>query len=320
MVKFWTRVSIENFLYQFFPVVVCGLLLTGFVESTGWMIDFLINPFNQNQILKSFLIKDFVIGFFLYFVTAIDYALIVGRMSVVNKGLKQRFVMNVFTCVGCFVGVTGILFLWGFAKEITGFIVPLLIFAGSVMIKLAYEGHEYFVEAVDIPKILRKITWVILKELYRVTRIFTFWMPDLGSPKVKKMSVWGLIKWSFFLPFIIGVDDLVGYMGAMTIYNAYGLIMGIYVADIVIDILIFVSPKFTKKLVENAVLSLIAAWAFLYLGYKSYSEVGRLIVESWKVSEWKLIGGVLLMAGTIMIYDWIKLRRGGVKEEHVRGK
>jgi len=308
-----------KWIYQLMPVVVCAILLIVFVGSTHWFIDFLINPFNQGQILKNFYLKDFAVGFFLYFVTAIDYALIVGRMAGVNNGLKQRFVMNVFTCVGCFVGVTGVLFLWGYAKEVTGFIVPLLIFAGSVMIKLAYEGHEYFFEAKQIPKVIRVGTWWVLKELYRVTRLFTFWMPDLGSPKVKKMSVWELAKWSFFLPFIIGVDDLVGYMGAMTIYNAYSLIVGIYVADILIDILIFVSPGFTKKMVENAMLSLIAAFAFLYLAYKSFTEAGKLMNESWLIGNGELIVGVMIFVGLVGVYDWVKMRHSKSRE-HVRGR
>lgn len=308
-----------KWIYQLMPVVVCAVLLLVFVGSTHWFIDILINPFSQNQIFKNFYVKDFAVGFFLYFITAIDYALIVGRMSVVNNGFKKRFIMNVFTCAGCFVGVTGVLFLWGYAKEVTGFIVPLLIFAGSVMIKLAYEGHEYFFEANNIPRSIRVGVWWILKELYRVTRLFTFWMPDLGSPKVKKMPILELAKWSFFLPFIIGIDDLVGYMGAMTIYNAYSLIVGIYVADIVIDILIFVSPNLTKKLVENAILSLIAALAFLYLGYKSFTEAARLMSESWLIGNKELIVGVVIFVILVGVYDWWKMRYSKSRE-HVRGK
>jgi hypothetical protein len=310
----------NKLLYQFFPVLVCAILLFVFVQSTNYFVDHLINPFNLKQISRVIGIKDVLVGFFLYFVTAIDYALIVGRMSVTNQGFKARFVMNVFTCIGCFVGVTGILFLWGYAKEFAAFIVPLLIFAGSVMIKLAYEGHEYFLEAKSIPTVLRKGTFFILQHLYKITRVFTFWMPELGSPKVTKMSIGKLAQWSFFLPFIIGVDDLVGYMGAMTIYNAYGLIIGIYLADILIDILIFVSPKMTKKLVENAFLSLLAAWAFLYLGYKSYSEVWLVAEETWHVASWEVVAIVIALIVGVVVVDEIKIRKGGNISEHVRGR
>jgi len=63
----------------------------------------------------------------------------------------------------------------------------------------------------------------------------------------------------------------------MTIYNVFSLLAGIYLANIVIDILIFASPSFTKKLVKSAILSFLASIAFLYLMYKSYSEAFHLI-------------------------------------------
>lgn len=243
----------------------------------------IINPNSANDIEIKLYLKDISVGFFLYFVTAIDYALIIGRMQVSNPGSKPRFVMNVATCLGCFVGVSLVLFLWGFAKEMPLLIIPILIFAGSVMIKLGYEGIEYFEDVNYIPFVFRKFTVILLKALYYPSRIFTFWIPELGKPKVKAMSVMDLAKWSFFLPFIIGTDDLVGYMGAMTIYNVFGLLFGIYLADILIDILIFTSPKITKLLVESAILSLLAVYAFIYLAYKSYSESYHFLNESYDV-------------------------------------
>lgn len=263
---------------------------------------------------------DVAVGFFLYFVTAIDYALIVGRMQNANPGFKQRFVMNVFTCLGCFVGVSLVLFLWGFAKEITLLVIPLLIFAGSVMIKLGYEGHEYFINSKVIPTFLRNTTILVLKLLYYLTKIFTFWMPELSSPSVKKMSLKNLAKWSFLLPFIIGVDDLIGYMGAMTIYNAYGLLFGIYLADIVIDLLIFISPKFTKKMVENAVLSLLATYAFIYLAYKSFSESYLLLVDKVHLSNHTIVIMSVTFVLLVLGADFGKYLFGKNRLDHVRGR
>jgi putative Ca2+/H+ antiporter (TMEM165/GDT1 family) len=232
-------------------------------------------------------------------------------MQVVNTGSQARFIMNVNTCLGCFVGVTIVLFLWGFAKEVSWVIIPLLIFAGSVMVKLAFEGIEYFEEKEEIPVRIRQAVVKVLQFLHFFTTIFTFWIPELGSPKVKKMTAWQLAKWAFLLPFIIGLDDLVGYMGAMTIYNVFSLLFGIYLADIVIDILIFVSPSFTKKLVENATLSLLAAVAFLYLAYKSYSEATILLHEHYHLSPVQLVGVsvfILMLGGAFGYSRWKKHR------------
>ena len=150
------KVTELKFFDQLFPIAVCLTLFVIFMALTNLFIGSFINPFSSEKIELKLSLVDVAVGFFLYFVTAIDYALIVGRMQASNPGLMKRFAMNVFTCLGCFVGVSMVLFLWGFAKEITGLIIPLLIFAGSVMIKLAYEGHEYFNEAKSIP--LSRIT------------------------------------------------------------------------------------------------------------------------------------------------------------------
>ncbi len=266
---------------QLLPVVTCLLMFLGFMGLSLIFIDGLINPVSAEKVKILLRPFDVTVGFLLYFVTAIDYALIVGRMQVINTGSKPRFVMNVFTCLGCFFGVTLVLFLWGFAKEVPFLIIPILFFAGSVMVKLAYEGRDYFSSSHQIPGALRIVTGKILNGLYFFTRFLTGWIPKLGSPDLVRMSLTRLAKWSFFLPFIIGLDDLVGYMGAMTIYNVFSLLFGIYLADVVIDILIFVSPRTTKRIVESPYLSFLAAYAFMYLAYKSFSEALILISHEY---------------------------------------
>jgi hypothetical protein len=274
--KDW-RVRLVN---QLFPVVVCLSLLAFFIWASMWFITNWINPYSAEQISLRVQPVDAAVGFFLYFVTAVDYALIIGRMQNSNPGLQARFVMNVCTCVGCFVGVSLVLFVWGFAKEVDWLIIALMIFAGSVMVKLAHEGLEYFEDAKSIPWIFRSITAKLVTTLYTLTDSLTFWIPELASPNVKRVPIGQLAMWSFLLPFIIGLDDFVGYMGAMTIYNVFSLLVGIYMADILIDILIFISPATTKKVVQSAVLSLVATYAFLYLMYKSYSEAVMLMLHT----------------------------------------
>jgi len=269
---------------QLLPVVVCLTLYFLFLFVSWLFISFGINPVSVEKIRIELHPIDIGVGFFLYFVTAVDYALIIGRMQVSNPGSKSRFIMNVFTCLGCFAGVSIVLFLWGLAKEVAWLIIPILIFAGGVMIKLAFEGKEYYEKNTKVPKSLRRFLVFVLESLHAVSSLLTFWIPELGSPKVKKMTVGSLAIWAFMLPFIIGLDDLVGYMGAMTIYNVFSLLVGIYFADILIDLLIFVSPRFTKKLVENPYLSVLASFAFLYLAYKSIMEAVLLTHEAYNVS------------------------------------
>lgn len=275
-----------------------------FIISTIFFIKDGINPLSSNKIHIVFYPTDFFVGFLLYFVTAIDYALIIGRMQTANPGNKARLIMNVFTCLGCFVGVTLILFLWGFAKEVSLIILPLLIFAGAVMVKLAYEGRSYYQQSPKINNIVKNLTTATLNVLYYPTRVFSFWLPELGSPNVQKMTIAHLAKWSFLLPFIIGLDDFIGYMGAMTLYNTFSLIAGIYFADIVIDILIFFSPKFTSKMVESPYLSLFASYAFLYLAYKSFSEAYILVTDKLNIRSSKIVVGVAIFILVVLLFDY----------------
>ncbi|TSC87394.1 MAG: Uncharacterized protein G01um101416_485 [Microgenomates group bacterium Gr01-1014_16] len=307
-------------LNQLFPIVVCLVMLVAFMAISYLFINSFINPWSTEKIQLRLYLFDVAVGFFLYFVTAVDYALIIGRMQNVNSDSRSRFVMNVFTCLGCFVGVSLVLFLWGFAKEITLLIIPLLVFAAGVMVKLAYEGHEYFIHAKSIPQIIRKSVMFILNVLYYPAKFLTFWMPNLSTPSVGRLSLGKLSQWSFFLPFIIGVDDLVGYMGAMTIYNVFSLLFGIFLADVLIDILIFVSPATTKKIVQSPVLSLLAVFAFLYLGYKSLSESIILTSEHFQWASQYIVLGAVGVVLTVFLLDALKLTLSKARGEHIRGK
>lgn len=130
-------------LNQLLPISICAFFYIFFVLSSKYFIVNIINPNAVEKVLLEFHVKDVLVGFFLYFITAIDYALIVGRMQVSNPGSRARVIMNIATVIGCYVGVSLVLFLWGFSKEVFWLIIPILIFAGSVMVKLAYEGTEY---------------------------------------------------------------------------------------------------------------------------------------------------------------------------------
>lgn len=270
--SFFTSLTKSKPFKQFLPTFICFVMFFLFIGCSIFFIHDLINPFSAEPILFQFHLTDFLVGFFLYFVTAIDYALIVGRMQVNNPSISARVIMNIFTCLGCFFGVSLVLFLWGFAKEIDWLIIALLIFAGSVMVKLSFEGLDYFRNDEHIWTPLRLLVVNSVTFLHTFTQGLTFWIPELGRPSVARTSLRELAKWSFVLPFIIGLDDFVGYMGAMTIYNVFSLLFGIYLADVLIDIMIFASPKTTKKLVENPVFSFFASLAFIYLMYKSFSE------------------------------------------------
>src|SRR6185369_9106622 len=93
---------IKKLINQLFPAVVCLILFVIFVGSNYFFITNIINPLSSQKIVFELGLVDVVVGFFLYFVTAVDYALIIGRMSIQNSDSRSRLTMNIFTCVGCF--------------------------------------------------------------------------------------------------------------------------------------------------------------------------------------------------------------------------
>jgi len=290
-------------LNQLVPIGISSILFVLAVLSARFYITDLINPtLNEEVVLKPRLL-DILVGFFLYFVTAIDYALVVGRMLVTNQGSKARVIMNSFTVIGGYVGVTLVLFLWGFSKEIIVLVVRILIFAGSVMIKLASEGTDYFEHSQIIPQWVSSSTIFVVNILHYLTRVFTFWMPEISRPSIEPMKPGALMRWSFILPFVIGLDDMVGYLGAMTIYNVYGLLIGIFFADVFIDVIIFISPELTKKVVQSSILSLFATYAFLYLGFKSYHEVLLILQEKMYISNQSIFIDFMLFLLLVIIAD-----------------
>jgi len=161
-------------LNQLLPISISLLFYVFFIASTHYFLKDIINPNLAKKVSLNFRLVDVIVGAFLYFVTAIDYALIIGRMQVSNPGSKARVIMNISTVIGCYIGVTIVLFVWGFAREITWLIIPILIFAGSVMIKLAYEGLDYFVNSKKIPSIFSNIVKLAVNIFYFLTRVFIF--------------------------------------------------------------------------------------------------------------------------------------------------
>ncbi len=296
---------IVKFLRIWMAPIVAMLMYVLFIISTRLIIKFLINPYVSNDPVLEIHFVDFVWGFILYFITAVDYAILVGRIQVKNPGIKARFIMNIFTCLGGYIGVELVLLMWGHFKEIDLLIIPILFFAGNVMIRLAHEGHEYYTEDKEIPTFFKNFLYNLVKFFYPFAKFFTFWMPYV-TPKAEKFSSWKLAYLSFILPFLIGLDDLVGYFGAMTIFNAFGLVSGILFADVFIDILLFTKPKFTTKVVQNGIVAVLGTLAFLYLGYKSFSEMVH-ILEDFNFGNFVLIIIVGLFI-VITFFDPLKTR------------
>ena len=83
----------------------------------------------------------------------------------------------------------------------------------------------------------------------------------------------------------------------------FGLLVGIYIADIVIDILIFISPTLTSKLVQSSVLSFFATIAFLYLAYKSFFEAFDILHSHYQIRGNQILIDICMFIVFVVLID-----------------
>ena len=209
--------------------------------------------------------EQVIIGMLIYFKTAVDYAIFVGLLMDQNVGTKKRIAMNVGTSIGAFIGVTMILVLWALFKEIDWLMFILLIIAGCILLSLGDASQEHF-------KKLRMELRIPLEMFFNLIRpvvsIFTFFMPE-GDMKARKLGIKKLFILSAIVPFALGADDLAGYMSLLNAFNVFSILIGIYLADCIIDIALFANRELTIKIVKNQWVSYAGAIAFIILGVLS---------------------------------------------------
>ena len=238
---------------------ICGVLTFGLLHILNSLDIVTI------KIPLAFIWTQFFLGIFIYLKTSVDYALFVGGLMEKNPGIPNRIAMNVGTQVGCFLGVTAIVILWVFFKEIHWLMAILLIVAGNILIGLGDGSQEHFE---TLPTVFRKPLEVFFKLARPIVKLFTFFMPH-SEMKPISMSTKALFFVSGIIPFALGADDLAGYMVLMAPINIFSLLLGIYFGDAIIDIALFSNPKITVRIVKNKWVSYFGALFFIGLGILS---------------------------------------------------
>ena len=251
---------------QLLPISVSLSFFIIFSYLTYFILKY-INTLNavEEKILITIIYEQVVLGMFIYLKTAVDYAIFVGRLMDKNQGIKKRLAMNIGTSLGCFFGVSLILIIWSIFKEVKIIMFILLLFSGMILIGLGDNSQEHFH---DMNKNFKTPVQVFFNITRPIVNMFTFFMPE-GSMKAKTLDLKSLFIYSAILPFILGADDLAGYMVLMSISNVFSLLIGIYLADAVIDIFLFTNRKLTTKFVKNKFISYFGAIFFIIIGVLS---------------------------------------------------
>ena len=82
---------------------------------------------------------------------------------------------------------------------------------------------------------------------------------------------------SLSVPFILGLDDFAGYIPLFNVINILGFSIGVFLGHLVLNILLFLSPAKTIKIVKNPLISFIGSLVFVGLGLWGFVEVAHLI-------------------------------------------
>lgn len=227
----------------------------------------LIKVFNNNELALSldFDLKLVLLGMTIYLKTAVDYAIFVSRLMTNNQGLKSRIAMNAGTSLGAFVGVTAVFILWVYFNQIPILMFIMLIIAGCVLFELGEGSEEHYSELSEKFKKPVRIFFNVLSPIYK--RVI-FFLPDFSTNN-KKRPFWSLFLYSAIIPFILGVDDLAGYMSLLRPSNVFSFLAGIYIADSIIDAFLFMKPEITINIIKNKWISFVGAIFFIILGLLS---------------------------------------------------
>ncbi len=249
---------------QLLPITISFGLFGVFVACTYVVIK-LLNLGFTNKLSLEIVFVEVLLGVFIYLKTAVDYALFVGSLMENNNGIKKRIAMNAGTSIGCFLGVTIIAVLWTYFKEIHWLMGILLVIAGMILFKLGDGSRQHFEE---LHPHLKWPLEVFFKITRPVVRVFTFFMPNTELQSGVS-GAWQLFFLSMIVPFALGADDLAGYMVLLTTTNFFSLLIGIYLGDAIIDVMLFANQELTVKIVKNKWVSYLGALTFIGLGVLS---------------------------------------------------
>jgi hypothetical protein len=241
-----------------------------FLVAVLWLEVKILNSITAQPISLKIRAADVAIGLTIYLKTAIDFAIFIGRLMEENKGLKGRIGIEIGTALGNGLGTLIILLIWTFFKEVNWLLSLMVFIASLVLFRLAEDGLEH-IDAKN-PRYPKAFRAIILASEKVITNINKLTGPLLNrvvpshSLKVKKQATFtGLLLMAFTVPFILGLDDFAGYVPLFDVVNVYGFAIGVFLGHMILNILLYLSPKKTIAAVKNPIISFAGSLAFVGL-------------------------------------------------------
>lgn len=240
-----------------------------------------LNQFTVDDILLTINPLDVIIGLTIYLKTSIDFAVFIGNLMHKNPGTKNRIAIELGTALGNAAGTMAILLIWTFFKEVRWLLVIMIFLAAIVLFKLAEDSLEHAKDAPNHPKWFHFIVHKLEKVLHYfnvLTRpLLRRILPEGGMKASGFTKFWPLFLFSFSVPFILGLDDFAGYVPLFSIINVFGFAIGVFAGHMILNILLYISPERTIKLVKLPAFSLLGAVAFVMLGVYGFIEIAKII-------------------------------------------
>src|SRR3989344_6943343 len=257
--------------------VVCGLLILAIYAEVV-----VSNIFTRIDILRKIHFSDILIGMTIYLKTSVDFAIFIGNLMTRYHTWKYRIAIEIGTAVGNALGTAVVLFIWNIFREVEIVLAIMIVIASFVLLKLAEEGLEHIKEySVTLPNWLNQSSRTfehLLKNFNKLGQpVLKFVIPNLSLKPKKGLSFIGLLGFSFTVPFILGLDDFAGYVPLFNIVNVLGFSIGVLVGHMILNILLFISPVKTVKIVKNPYIAFGGSVVFVGLALLGFYEVWKMI-------------------------------------------
>lgn len=258
-------------------ILVCALLIAAL-----WAQIHILNNITTANISLKVRLGDVLVGIIVYLKTAIDFAMFIGQLMDKNPGVRGRIGIEIGTAVGNAAGTMAILLIWTFFRQVNWLLAGMIFLAGLVLIRLAQDSLDHALERkLYYP---RWFQWAISALDHVLQRIDKYTSPVLDkivpSHKLKvshQKTMMALLAMSFTVPFILGLDDFAGYVPLFNIINVFGFGIGVMVGHMILNILLFISPKRTIKVVKNPIIAFVGSVAFVILAGWGFVEAFRLL-------------------------------------------
>ncbi len=247
-----------------------------------WLEIHLLNRFTATDIKLHPRIGDIFIGLTIYLKTSIDFAIYIGRLMDKNPGTKGRIAIELGTAIGNATGTMIILAVWTFFKEIRWLLAIMIFIAALVLLRLAEDGLEHVTPKEQrYPQKFYDFAAKFHGALAKTNRLFEPFLrrivPSTRVSSQRALQFLPLLLLSFSVPFILGLDDFAGYVPLFNIVNVFGFSIGVFLGHMILNMLLYISPRHTIAAVKNSIISLLGSIAFVGLSIWGLVEVIKLL-------------------------------------------